>query len=142
MPAFVLIAEGPEGLILNANSRGLAVQSNQPISVCTRVELDLDRMEGRRCIVTEARVAWSDGQGRAGIEFVNQSPEFRGELHEWLRVNVQSDANRAESAGAVEPADEEATALETTIGALLVSAAQRAVLLTRSNGSAIALALE
>ncbi len=138
-PAFVLIGEGPKGLILDANGRGLALQSNQPIAVCTRVELNLDGAEGRRRIVTGARVAWSDGQGRAGIEFLNLSPEFRGELHEWLKVNVQSDANRAESAVAVEPADEEATAVETSVDARLVSAAERAVLLTRADGSAIAL---
>ena len=138
-PAFVLIGGGPEALILNANGGGLALQSSQPIAVCTRVELNLDDGEGRRRIVTGARVAWSDGQGRAGIEFLDLSPELRGELHHWLKINVQSDANRANSAVALESADEEATALETSVDALLASAAERAVLLTRSHGSAIAL---
>jgi hypothetical protein len=138
-PAFVLIGEGPEGLILDANGRGLALKSNQPIAVCTRVELNLDGAEGRSRIVTGARVAWSDGEGRAGIEFVNPSTEFRGGLHEWLKVNVQSDANRAESAVEVEPAEEEATAVVTSVDARLASASERAVLLTRAHGSAIAL---
>jgi hypothetical protein len=134
----VLIGEGQEGLILDANGRGLALQSNQPIALRTRtrVELNLDGM-GRRRIVTGARVAWSDGQGRAGIEFLNLSPELRGELHEWLKVNDQSDANRAESAVEVESAEEEA--VEASVDAVLASAAERAVLLTRAHGSAIAL---
>jgi TPR repeat protein len=138
-PAFVSIGDGAEGLILDANARGLALQSKQPIAVCTGVELNLDGVEGRRRIVTAARVAWSDGKGRAGIEFLNLSPKFRGELHEWLKVNLQSDANPAESAVAVESADEEATAVETSVDARLVSAAERAVLLTRADSSAIAL---
>jgi GAF domain-containing protein len=138
-PAFVSIGDGAEGLMLDANARGLALQSKQPIAVCTGVELNLDGVEGRRRIVTAVRVAWSDGKGRAGIEFLNLSPKFRGELNEWLKVNVQSDANRAESAVAVESADEEPTAVETSVDARLVSAAERAVLLTRADGSAIAL---
>jgi TPR repeat protein len=138
-PAYVSIAEGTRGLILDSNERGLALQSDVPVPLGTRVNVKLEVVEPSRCIVTGARVVWSDPRGRVGIEFLGISPESRGDLRQWLRLNSQAQGSRAKSPSAVKPVCEDASAAETSSDALFASAAERAILLTRAHGAAIAL---
>jgi len=104
------------------------------------MKVKLELVDGGRCVVTTAaRVAWSDACGRFGVEFLDISPESRGDLQQWLRLSSQPQA-RAEGPSAVKPQlCEDVSAAETSSDALFASAAERAILLTRADGAAIAL---
>src|SRR5579864_3795 len=132
-PAYASIAEGSRGLILDANERGIALQSDSPVPRCARVSVRLDLTESINCIVTGGRVAWSDAQGRVGIEFLGISTECLGQLQHWLKS--QSPAEN----GVAETAQRQATSAESSVDDLLASAIERAILLTRAHGAAIAL---
>jgi len=132
--------EGVEALILDANERGLALSSNARVPVPAWMKVKLELVDGGRCVVTTAaRVAWSDACGRFGVEFLDISPESRGDLQQWLRLSSQPQA-RAEGSSAVKPQlCEDVSAAESSSDALFTSAAERAILLTRAHGAAIAL---
>ena len=137
-PAYASVGEGEALLILDANERGLALKSDSPLRVRTRLTVKFGPAEGDGCIVTAAQVTWSDDRGRAGIEFLDLPAGSRGRLQDWLKVNAQPGANQTESARGVESVHEGAADGEIDIDALLCSAAERAVLLTRAHGAAVA----
>ena len=132
--AYASIDEGSRRLVLNASERGLALDGDMRIPVCPRVDAKLDFVGASGLAVIPARVAWSDALGRVGIEFLDYSAEIRSALQEWLRHTFQSAMNMVDIAFG-----EETNAVGVTVDSLLALAADRAVLLTCSDGAAIAL---
>jgi GAF domain/PilZ domain/Sel1 repeat len=138
--AFASIIRGPRALIVDASERGVALQSQAPLLVQSCVEAKLDLAEGEPTIVAAARVAWSDGRGSAGLEFIDLSRDSRSQLQRWLRLNgpsaVGTETARAPAAIA---AHDRAAFPKSSADEQLSSAAERALLLTHAHGSAIAL---
>lgn len=138
-PAYASIGEGMPLVILDANEWGLALESCSPLPVSTRVTIKLGSVQGAGCIGIAARVAWTDYRSRSGIEFLNPSAGSRERLRDWVNVNAEMRANRTESARRVKSAHQGA-AIEAIDGdALFGPAAERAVLLTRAHGAAVAI---
>ena len=117
---------------MDASDRGLRIQCEAPLAPLTTVKLKLVKDNGYT--ETEARVAWSDGEGHIGIEFLDQSPRCRSELQVWFAA-----LDRTETQCASETFSDDAIAVERSLDPILSSAAARAMLLTRAHGVAIAL---
>ena len=137
-PAYASMGEGPRGLILDASNHGLALKTDLPISVGTRGEIKLELLETDRYITTAARVAWSDDEGHAGIEFLGLSSESSSQLEDWLRLESQPERHWTVTTYLPKPAHQETTN-PSDADAQLASLAEQAILLTRAHGAAIAL---
>ena len=138
--AFASIARGHRALIVDASERGVALQSQAPLLVQSRVEAKLDLAEGEPAIVTAARVAWSNGRGSAGLEFIDLSRDSRSQLQRWLRLSAPSTIETETASGRAAIAAHDGAAFPKPNGdEQLASAAERALLLTHAAGSAIAL---
>jgi GAF domain/PilZ domain len=138
--AYASIARGPRALIVDASERGVALQSHAPLLLQSCVEAQLDLAEGEPAIVAAARIAWSDGRGSAGLEFIDLSRDSRSQLQRWLRLNAPSAIEtETASAPAAIVAHDRAAFPKSSADEQLASAAERALLLTHAHGSAIAL---
>src|ERR1700756_4955273 len=138
-PAYASIACGPRALIVDASERGVALQSHAPLLVQSCVEAKLDLAEGEAAIVAAARVAWSDGRGSAGLEFIDLSRDSRSQLQRWLILNGPSAVGSETASARSAIAAHERAAFPKPSDEQLSSVAERALLLTRADGSAIAL---
>jgi GAF domain/PilZ domain len=139
-PAYASIARGTRALIIDASERGVALQSQAPLLVQSCVEAKLDLAEGEPTIVAAARVAWSDGRGSAGLEFIDLSRDSRSQLQRWLRLNGPSAIGTEPASARVAIAAHDGAAFpKSSADEQLSSAAERALLLTHAHGSAIAL---
>jgi hypothetical protein len=125
-------------MILDANEWGLALESCSPLPVGTCVTIRLASAQEGGCIGIAARVAWTDYRSRTGIVFLNLSAGSRERLRDWVNVNAEPRANRTESAPRVKSAHQGAAIEAIDSHALFGPAAERAVLLTRAHGAAVA----
>src|SRR5947209_10768997 len=87
-PAYASIAGTTGGVVLNANEHGVAVQTLSPPPVQSIVDIRLDLLDTRNSIASPARVAWSDGESRSGLELLGVTAESRRQLQQWLLVNA------------------------------------------------------
>ncbi|MGE5205677.1 MAG: GAF domain-containing protein [Chlamydiota bacterium] len=87
-PAYASIGVGVGGVVLDANERGAAIESVARLTPQSFVDLRLDLLDTHGSAVTPARVAWCDGGGRAGLEFLNLTGESRRQLQQWLLLNA------------------------------------------------------
>src|SRR5438270_3412938 len=140
-PAYAWFARGPKSLIVDASERGIALHSQAPLQLQSGVEVNLELADTGPVIVAAARDAWSDGQGSAGIEFVDLSRDSQWKLQRWLRLNGTLAASRtSEKNGHAAPAAHNQDTFQTPSAEVeLAAIAERALLLTNGDGSAIAL---
>src|SRR5439155_6122661 len=86
-PAYASIAGICGGPIVDASEHGIALHSELSVFAPRFADVRLDLLENRSSLVTPARVAWVDGEGRIGIEFLNLTAESRRQLQQWLVLN-------------------------------------------------------
>ncbi|HLK32719.1 MAG TPA: GAF domain-containing protein [Terriglobales bacterium] len=143
-PAYASVGTGAGGVVLDANERGVAIESVARLVPQSFVDLRLDLLETRSSAVTPARVAWCDAS-RAGLEFLNLTGESRRQLQQWLLLNVLlvTDDARALTQGGRNPVHKPDPVVEqaTDPAAFDMSRlAQEALLKSSAHGAAIALA--
>ena len=143
-PAYASIAGGSGGPIVDASEHGIALQSELPISPKRITDVRLDLLESRSSLATPARVAWTDDQGRAGIELLGLTEESRRRMQEWLVLNGLVGVDMSGQWSEVETSSPESveTRAQQTVTSPLRQAVERALALTRADGAALALADE
>ena len=141
-PAYASIGAGVGGVVLDANERGVAVESVSHLTPQSIVDLRLDLLDTRSSAVTPARVAWCDGLRLAGLEFLNLTGESRRQLQQWLLLNALLAAENAGRLTQVlpEPPPQPPSRTEATGEPALLALAQRALACTHADGAALALA--
>lgn len=149
--------------IVNISEDGMAIQCHSPLEAKAFVSLCLDLADCPQQIYTTGQVVWTNASGRAGLRFSELPPESLTRLREWLFVNVMSGVangeaeiaafNGARNAGpprpghtdtlaAVAAVQRQIEALGSDLASALQLIAQRAQVLVRASGAAIALADE
>ena len=74
--------------ILDISEDGISIQTGSRLELDRKLNLTLDLSETKTRISTTGRVIWSNGSGRAGINFLKLSGQSLRQLKEWLFVNV------------------------------------------------------
>src|SRR5579864_6762173 len=137
-PAYASIGAGVGGVVLDANDGGAAIESVARLVPQSFVDVRLDLLDTRASAVTPARVAWCDGSGRLGLEFLNLTGESRRQLQQWLLLNAllaTEEAGRLKQ-GAAAPA----VAVAAADGdPAFREVAERALACTEAHGAALAL---
>jgi TPR repeat protein/putative methionine-R-sulfoxide reductase with GAF domain len=147
--------------IVDISEEGLSIQCHTPLEVEKQVNLCLDLAECPEHIFTTGQVIWSNPSGRAGLRLTELPPESLSRLREWLFVNVMAGVANGEAeiaaftgsrnAGpprpgytdtleAVTAIRRQVEALGSNLDAALHLIAERAQVLVRASGVAIALA--
>jgi hypothetical protein len=83
------------GVLRDISEAGVAVQVLSQLQPDQPVHLQLDLRNPRLRFEAEARVAWTDSLGQAGLEFLDPAPRTRRLLQEWLFTQLLADAHRA-----------------------------------------------
>lgn len=107
-PAYASIGAGVGGVVLDANERGVAIESVARLAPQSLVDVRLDLLDTRGTAVTPARVTWCDSAGRAGLEFLNLTGESRRQLQQWLLLNALLGTESAARVARPSPASAEA----------------------------------
>jgi hypothetical protein len=147
--------------IVNISEDGVAIQCNSPLDLNRSVHLCLDLAEADGQIYTTGRVIWSNTSGLSGMHFSDLSPVSLFRLREWLFLNAMAGAANADDAAlaassvalhlpappdytdtlaAVTAVQRQVEALGADLPAALQLIAERAQVLVRAAGAAIALA--
>lgn len=83
------------GILRDISEFGVASQTLVSVQVGQQVRLSLDLRDPRIHIEAEGRVAWTDGRGQAGVEFVDLQQKSRRLLQEWIFTQLLAAADRA-----------------------------------------------
>ena len=90
----VRLDSGNDGVLRDLSESGMAVQVLSKLRPDQHVQVRLDLANPRLRFEAEARVAWSDSVGQAGLEFVDLPPRSQRLLKEWLFTQILADAHR------------------------------------------------
>ena len=144
--------------IVNISEDGVAVQCHSPLEVDQNVGLCLDLAGCPEQIFTSGQVIWVNASGRAGLRFLSFPPDALSRLREWLFVNVMSGVANSEAdfstpehqippppnytdrLAAITAVQRQVQVLGPDFAAALPFIAERAQVLVRASGAAIALA--
>jgi len=91
----VRLDSGNDGVLRDISASGIAVQVLARLRQDQKVHLRLDLANPRLRFDAEARVAWTDSVGQAGLEFVDLPERPRRLLKEWMFTQILADAHRA-----------------------------------------------
>ena len=69
---------------LNISETGMAISSSATVRVGSKVRVKLELPGMPEAVLTSAEVCWADGNGRAGLRFVDVNPELTERLQLWL----------------------------------------------------------
>jgi TPR repeat protein len=146
--------------IVDVSEEGIAIQCQSPLDVDTTVDLCLDLADCPDHIFTTGQVVWTNESGRAGLRFSELPADSLSRLREWLFVNVMAGIansevdvssfsgaqdgktarpNYTDTLAAVTVAQRQVEALGSDLTAALQLIAERAQVLVRASGAAIAL---
>jgi len=92
--AYLKLDSGNGGVIRDVSETGIAVQLLTPLRANEQVHVGLELPNPRLRFEAEARVAWTDSLGQAGLEFSDLAPRSRRLLKEWLFTQILQDAHR------------------------------------------------
>jgi len=92
--AYLKLDSGNGGVIRDVSETGIAVQLLTPLRADEQVHVGLELPNPRLRFEAEARVAWTDSLGQAGLEFSDLAPRSRRLLKEWLFTQILQDAHR------------------------------------------------
>jgi putative methionine-R-sulfoxide reductase with GAF domain len=147
--------------IVDISEEGMAIQCTSPLEARTSLDLCLDLADCAEHIYTTGQIVWSNESGRTGVRFSELPADSLARLREWLFVNVMAGVanGEAEIAGfvgareagpprasytdalaAVTAVQRQVEALGSDLAAALRLIAERARVLVRASGAAIALA--
>jgi len=165
-PAYATFGAESKGItldlheIVDISEDGVALQCHWPLEVDSRLNLCLDLADCPQQIFTTGEVVWSNDSGRAGIRFSSLPSDSLSRLREWLFVNVMagvansevdlsipfpsqqhatSRPNYTDTLAAVTAVQRQVEALGSDLSAALQLTAERAQVLVRASGAAIAL---
>jgi hypothetical protein len=93
--AYIKLDPGNGGVLRDISETGIAVQLLTPLRADEQVHVGLELPNPRLRFEAQARVAWSDSQGQAGLEFSDLAPRSRRLLKDWLFTQILADAHRA-----------------------------------------------
>jgi hypothetical protein len=82
------------GVLRDISETGIAVQVLTPLRADEQVHVGLELPNPRLRFEAEARVAWIDPLGQAGLVFSDLAPRSRRLLKEWLFIQILADAHR------------------------------------------------
>ena len=91
--AYVRLDSNNDGVLRDVSPSGIAVQVLSTLRQDQKVHLRLDLANPRLRFDAEARVAWSDSAGQAGLEFVDVPTGSRRLLKEWMFTQILADAH-------------------------------------------------
>ncbi|HEX3820822.1 MAG TPA: GAF domain-containing protein [Candidatus Sulfotelmatobacter sp.] len=147
--------------IVDISEEGMAIQCTSPFDAEAHLNLCLDLADCPEHIYTTGLIVWSNESGRHGVRFSELPAESLARLREWLFVNVMAGVanGEAEVAGfvgsreaepphasytdalaAVTAVQSQVEALGSDLAAALRLITERAQVLVRASGAAIALA--
>ena len=92
--AYLKLDSGNGGVVRDVSETGIAVQLLTPLRADEQVHVGLELPNPRLRFEAEARVAWTDSLGQAGLEFSDLAPRSRRLLKEWLFTQILQDAHR------------------------------------------------
>jgi hypothetical protein len=93
--AYIKLNSVNGGVVRDISETGIAVQLLTPLRTDDQVHVGLDLPSPRLRFEAEARVAWTDSLGQAGLQFSGLAPRSRRLLKEWLLTQILADAHRA-----------------------------------------------
>jgi hypothetical protein len=93
--AYVRLDSANDGVLREISEAGVAVQVLSKLRPGEQVHVRLDLSTPKLRLEAEARVAWIDSVGQAGLEFLDLSPHSQRLLKEWLFTQMLADAHRA-----------------------------------------------
>ena len=86
--AYVRLDQNNGGIIRDLTESGIALQAVSPLQPGQQVALHFDLFSARVRIDTQARVAWADSVGQAGVSFVDLPPRIRRALRDWVLMQM------------------------------------------------------
>ena len=101
--------DGNRGLLRDLSEFGMASQTLTPVQIDQPVRLSLELRDPRVRVEAQGRVAWTDGRGLSGVEFVDLPRSSQRSLQEWIFSRLLAAAYRAMG-------DENAALLFSSIG--------------------------
>jgi hypothetical protein len=123
--AYINLDYSNGGIIRNVSESGIAIQVVSPIDEDQEVQLRFDLLNPRARVEARARVAWTDGSGQAGLEFLAITPRSRRQLKEWLFTQVLGVASQSAATGTIFIAEEACEpAPKLTVGSVTVPVIQ------------------
>ena len=105
-PAYANLSGSAQGAVLelceiiNISEEGVCIQASSPMKTNRLLPLCVELSETGGRIHVVGHVVWSDALGRTGIRFPEMSESGRGQLNEWLQVNIRAETAHAEAADA------------------------------------------
>ena len=93
--AYVRLDSANDGVLREISEAGIAVQMLSNLRSGQRVHVRLDLGNPRLHLEAEARVAWTDSVGQAGLEFLELPRRSERLLKDWLFTQMLADAQRA-----------------------------------------------
>jgi hypothetical protein len=72
------------GIVIDLTEQGMAVRSTESLVSNSLVDVWVSLPYSDHTIQCEGKVIWTDGIGRAGLQFVRLPEETRRNLSEWL----------------------------------------------------------
>jgi len=92
--AYVSLESANGGILRDLSEGGMAVQALAPLRENQAVKVRIDLPAPRLHLEADARVAWSDALGQAGLEFVELPERARLALKDWLFTQLLMGAHR------------------------------------------------
>lgn len=92
--AYIRVDSGNDGVLRDISTAGIAVQVLSKLRADQTVHVRLDLADPRTRFEADARVAWFDSLGQAGLEFLDLPDQARRRLREWLFTQILADAHR------------------------------------------------
>jgi hypothetical protein len=87
--------DASRGILRDISEFGVASQTLVSLQADQRVHLRLDLRDPRVHLEIQGRVAWSDGRGQTGVEFLDLPHRSRRLLQEWIFTQLLAAAYRA-----------------------------------------------
>jgi hypothetical protein len=86
----MLRADGQKicGIVIDLTEQGMAVRSTESLVSNSLVDVWLSLPYSEHTIQCQGRVIWTDGMGRAGVQFIHLPELTRRNLAEWLTQYV------------------------------------------------------
>jgi hypothetical protein len=91
-PVLLRFDGNPEyaGTATDLSEGGMAVRCRQPLQASRTGVVRFELPEENTRIEARVRVAWADGEGRAGLRFVAMRPSVRAALRHWRHNNSET----------------------------------------------------
>jgi PilZ domain/RDD family len=99
--AYVNLDHSNGGIVRDLSEAGLAIQAVSPLRLNQQVQLRFLLLRPRLQVETQARVAWADSRGQAGVQFINSTDRSRRSLKQWIFTQLLVRADQATRMGSI-----------------------------------------